>query len=110
MKSGKFLFLAIIFLVSLVCISAVSAADEAVNDVIADTNDETVLQESIDDADLGDSENDELGESDEIALDDADETTLKDDSSPGTFADLDEAINGNDNTAKYSIKINAIKS
>ena len=98
MKSGKFLFLAIIFLVSLVCISAVSAADEAVSDVIADTNDETVLQESIDDADLGDSENDELGESDEIALDDADETTLKDDSSPGTFADLDEAINGNDNT------------
>ena len=40
MKSGKFLFLAIIFLVSLVCISAVSAADEAVSDVIADTNDD----------------------------------------------------------------------
>ena len=73
MKSGKFLFLAIIFLVSLVCISAVSAADEAVNDVIADTNDETVLQESIDDEILADSQNDELEETDDKALGDGEE-------------------------------------
>ena len=65
MKSGKFLFLAIIFLVSLVCISAVSAADEAVSDVIADTNDETVLEESIDDEGLQASEIDEIEESDD---------------------------------------------
>ncbi|MEE3325371.1 MAG: hypothetical protein VZR33_08570 [Methanosphaera sp.] len=73
MKSGKFLFIAIIFLVSLVCISAVSAADEAVNDVIADTNDETVLQESIDDEILADSQNDELEETDDKALGDGEE-------------------------------------
>ena len=92
MKSGKFLFLAIIFLVSLVCISAVSAADEAVSDVIADTNDETVLQESIDDATLADSPNDELilEEINEPALDSVDEETT-----PGTFTDLHSDINGN---------------
>ena len=73
MKSGKFLFIAIIFLVSLLCISAVSAADEAVSDVIADTNDETVLQESIDDEILADSQNDELEETDDNALGDGEE-------------------------------------
>ncbi len=96
MKSGKFLFLAIIFLVSLVCISAVSAADEAVNDVIADTNDETVLQESIDDATLADSLTDELGESDEVTLDSGDDTTLGV-PAPYGFSNLNDDINGNDN-------------
>ncbi|MBQ6139561.1 MAG: hypothetical protein IJI80_07810 [Methanobrevibacter sp.] len=59
MKSGKFLFIAMIFLVSLLCLSAVSAADDAASDVIADTIDEPILEESIDDADLGDIESDE---------------------------------------------------
>ena len=59
MKSGKFLFLAIIFLVSLVCISAVSAADEAVSDVIADTNDDV--------------------SNENLALEESDENILKDD-------------------------------
>ena len=52
MKSGKFLFIAMVFLVSILCISAASAADDASSDVIADNVDETVLEESIYDADL----------------------------------------------------------
>ena len=65
MKSGKFIFIAMIFLVSLLCLSAVSAADDAASDVIADNTDETVLEESIDDADLQLSENDEIEQSNE---------------------------------------------
>ena len=88
MKSGKFLFLAIIFLVSLVCISAVSAADEAVSDVIADTNDDV--------------------SNENLALEESDENDLTDDggewSQPsvdppiiGNFAFLNETVNnGND--------------
>ena len=59
MKNGKILFIATLLLVSLLCISAVSAADDAASDVIADNTDETVLEEGIDDADLQASENDE---------------------------------------------------
>ncbi|WP_295618368.1 hypothetical protein [uncultured Methanobrevibacter sp.] len=53
--------MALIFLVNLLCISAVSAVDDAATDVIADAdvNDATVLEESIDDAALADSQNDE---------------------------------------------------
>ena len=96
MKNGKILFIVLISLVSLLCLSVVSAADNDVSDVIADTNDDTVLDESINDVDLGDSEIDELKESDGIVLDSVDETALKDDSSPGTFTDLNNDINGND--------------
>ena len=108
MKSGKFLFLAIIFLVSLVCISAVSAADEAVSDVIADTNDETVLQESIDDATLADSPNDEqiLEESDDNVLSDGGDEWSEPAPNPpsiGTFSTLnDEINNGEDVVNLYS--------
>ena len=76
MKSGKFLIIAILFLVSLLCLSAVSAADDAASDVIADTIDEPILEESIDDADLGDSENEELGEIDENVLNENSQTNL----------------------------------
>ena len=62
MRKNKIMFMAMIFIVSLLCISAVSAADDAdLSDVIADTdtNDATVLEESIDDASISDSQSDE---------------------------------------------------
>ena len=89
MKIKKFLFIAIIFLVSLVCISAVNAADEVVSDVIVDINDDAVLEESIDDADL------QLSEIDEIEQSNDEETTLGA-IPPAGFGLLDEDINGND--------------
>ena len=82
MKYNNLLFIAMIFLVSLLCVSAVSAADDAANDIIADTdtNDVAVLEESIDDASLVDSQNEEniLKESDdeEKQLGDTEEPTL----------------------------------
>ena len=98
MKNGKILFIATLLLVSLLCLSAVSAADDAASDVIADNTDETILDAGIDDADLGDSEIDELGESDEIALDNAaDEDTLGL-PAPHGFSDLNNDINGNNNS------------
>ena len=42
--------------------SAVNAADDAASDIVADTNDASVLDESTIDADLTDSQNDELDE------------------------------------------------
>ena len=102
MKSGKFLFLAIIFLVSLLCISAVSAADEAVSDVIADTNDETVLQESIDDADLGDSKSVELEESDKDVVS-ADEASSVDPPSRGSFKKLNDDVNNGADVVDLSV-------
>ena len=59
MKGYKFLILATIFLVSLMCVSAVSAADDVASDIVADTSDETVLEESIDDAVSTDSQDEE---------------------------------------------------
>ena len=48
-----------ILFVSLLCVSAVSAADDAASDILADTSDETVLEEGIDDAVLADSQDEE---------------------------------------------------
>ena len=61
MRNNKFIFMALILLVSLLCISAVSAADDAASDIVADTdsNDVAVLEESIDDASLRDSQSEE---------------------------------------------------
>ena len=60
MRNNKFIFMALIFLVSILCISAVSAADDsAASDIVADTNDVTVLEESIDDDVISDSDSDE---------------------------------------------------
>ena len=59
MKISKFLFISIIFLVSLLCISAVSAADDAASDIISNVNEQAVLDESIVDADIQESEDDE---------------------------------------------------
>ena len=102
MKNGKILFIATILLVSLLCLSAVSAAEDAASDVIADNTDETILDAGIDDADLGDSESDELGESDEIDLDGAaDDPTLGLPAPPG-FTELDNDINGNNKAVMES--------
>lgn len=59
MRKNKFMFMALIFLVSLLCISTVSAADDAASDIVADTSDVTVMEESIDDAVLEDSQSEE---------------------------------------------------
>ena len=61
MRKDKIMFMALIFLVSLLCISAVSAADDVASDVIADTdtNDATVLEDVIDDASISDSQSEE---------------------------------------------------
>ena len=101
MKNGKLFFIAIIFLVSFLCISAASAADDAASDIIADANEGAVLEESIDDAVLEDGVNDELESSDEISLDSADEESKLSETSTGTFTDLNNDINGNDNTTIY---------
>ena len=82
MRKNKILFMALIFLVSLLCISAVSAADEAASDIVADTSDATVFEESIDDVGLADSQ--------------SEENDLKDDYEPShyepDFSDLEEKI------------------
>ena len=61
MRKNNFIFMALIILVSLLCISAVSAADDAARDIVADTdtNDVTVLEKIIDDAIITDSQNEE---------------------------------------------------
>ena len=46
MKNGKLFFIAIIFLVSFLCISAVSAADDAASDIAAQSDD-AVIDEGI---------------------------------------------------------------
>ena len=82
MKYNKFLFIAMIFFVSFLCVSSVSAADDAASDIVADTSDATVLEESIDDVSLGDSQNEE--------------NILTDDPEPPynpNFTDLENKIN-----------------
>ena len=59
MRNNNFIIIAMIFIVSLLCISAVSAADDSASDIVADTSDEIVLEESIDDASLKDSQSEE---------------------------------------------------
>ena len=98
MKKGKILFIALIFIVSLVCISAINAADDAASDIVADTNDASILDESTIDADLTDSQNDELDENGEKVLDSADDEATLGIPAPPSFSMLDEDINGNDDT------------
>ena len=90
MRNNKFIFMAMIILVSLLCVSAVSAADDAASDVIADTdtNDVAVLEESIDDASLADSQ--------------SDENVLTDDSNQHTFTDLQEKVSNADNVLELA--------
>ena len=83
-----------ILLISLLSLSAVSAADDAATD-IASAGDDAIIEESI----TEDVSNEEpiLEESDEIALDSADDETLGV-PAPKQFQALDKAINGNDDS------------
>ena len=96
MRNNKLIFMALVILVSLLCVSAVSAADDAASDVIADTdtNDVTVLEESIDDASLADSQ--------------SDENVLTDNSSQSvqTFTDLEEKIVNAEKTIELTSDFN----
>ena len=90
MRKNKFILGALILLLCLLCISAVSAADDdAASDIDAYTSDETVLGESIDDADLRDSQSEEniLKESD------YGEESLGDNAETGSFYDLNYDVN-----------------
>ena len=90
MRINKFIIIASIFIISLLCISAASAADDAAeSDIVADTSDETVLEESIDDASYEDSQ------SDENALRDGP-------SNEQTFLDLEEKILNADNEVELT--------
>ena len=81
MRKNKFILGALILLLCLLCISAVSAADDAdSSDIVADTIDETVLEESIDDAALSDSQSEE-------------NVLTEDPVQPKTFTDLNNLIN-----------------
>ncbi len=105
MKNGKIIFIATLLLVSLVCLSAVSAADDTASDIVTDANDETVLEESIGDAVIEDGQDDELGETDENTLSENSDTTSinandGDDSlgseAIGSFIDLDSLVQSKD--------------
>ena len=86
MRNKNFIFIAMIFIVSLLCISAVSAADDAASDIIADTdtNDVAVLEESIDDDVISDSQSGE-----NVLTDDPVQSK--------TFTDLDNLIKNGEN-------------
>ncbi len=91
---NKKIILIAILLISLLSLSAVSAAEDATSD-IATASDETILDESIDDASIGDSNDDEL-----ILNSDDGKTTLNaNETTIGTFTDLNDAINGNDDSS-----------
>ena len=76
----KRIYLVALFLLVLLSVSAVSAADDSANNIISEDNDVIALDEAIDD----DESNDVLGENENAALN-AGET--------GTFTDLNKLIN-----------------
>ena len=94
MRNNKFIFLALIFLVSFVCISAVSAADDAdSSNIAADANNVTVLEESIDDESISDSQSDE----NVLSNDEENSEPLKDSSVIKSFTDLkNDVVYGSD--------------
>ena len=97
MKNREILsILALIFIVIILSISAVSAAEDTTDDIIsADDGQELILDESIaDDVSTSDNDNEDiiLGENnDDGFLESGDETPT------GTFTQLNQAINGNNN-------------
>ena len=90
--------LALIFIVTILSISAVSAADDTTDDIIsADDGQELILDESIaDDVSTSDNDND----NEDIILDDNNDDGILesgDETPTGTFTQLNQAINGNNN-------------
>ena len=98
------LFFVLIFLVCLLSISAASAADDASNDAIStDINDDLILEENINEVDVSSSSHEEpsLDEnSGDPVLDSANEEALSE-NTPGTFTDLNNDINGNNDDIVY---------
>ena len=99
MKNREILsILALIFIVTILSISAVSAADDTIDDILtADDGQELILDESIaDDVSTSDNDND----NEDIILDDNNDDGILesgDETPTGTFTDLNQAINGNNN-------------
>ena len=99
MKNREILsILALIFIVTILSISAVSAADDTTDDIIsADDGQELILDESIaDDVSTSDNDND----NEDIILDDNNDDGILesgDETPTGTFTQLNQAINGNNN-------------
>ena len=93
MNNKRYLHIILIFLVCMISISAVSAAEDSLNEISeADDNQEVFLEDSINDDVLTNNENDELILEENNA---EDEATLSEGTSTGTFTDLNNAINGN---------------
>ena len=99
MKNREILsILALIFIVTILSISAVSAAEDTTDDIIsADDGQELILDESIaDDVSTSDNDND----NEDIILDDNNDDGILesgDETPTGTFTQLNQAINGNNN-------------
>ena len=93
MNNKRYLHIILIFLVCMISISAVSAADDSLNEISeADDNQEVILEDSVNEDVLTNNENDELNLEENNAEDKA---TLSEGTSTGTFTDLNNAINGN---------------
>lgn len=92
-------YLALILLVCIISISAVSAADDAASDILsANDNQELIMEETIhEDVSTNTDDNEKiiLEKNDKAALGSADEKTpLRD--APKSFDQLNDDINGND--------------
>ena len=96
MKDIKFLFLALIFIVSLIGISAVSAADDVTEDIVLIINDETILKENISDGNL--QESPEEGS----VLSDGEDPSTESSLSIESFSKLNEDINNGEDEVNLS--------
>ena len=96
MKIQGYLYIALIFLVCILTISAVSAADDSASDIISADDNELILEESIsDDVSISSNENEELI-SENIDLDELDDSAnekqpLKDDDEEEEEIDFSQA-------------------
>ena len=103
MKNKNYLYFALIFLVLIISVSAASAAEDAASDIIsADNNDELILEDIInEDFSAIDDEELVLDENNANAVGDSNDEKLSEEK--GSFADLNTAINGNeDETVKLN--------
>ena len=105
MKFQRYLYVVLIFILCMISISAVSAVDDTANNIISANENNEISLDEINSEDIS-SANDEINleEMDESVLENTEEETpLKDDSSAGTFTDLNKLINEDyaDNTTIY---------
>ena len=105
MKFQRYLYVVLIFILCIISISAVSAVDDTANNIISANDNNEISIDEINSEDIS-SANDEINleEMDESVLENTEEeTSLKDDSSAGTFTDLNKLINEDyaDNTTIY---------